>query len=774
MDYLNWNDKIAARFFTSEMKDRRVYLYVTNEVIREVGKAGDKEIADFVGAVKSGPPWVSHGGICDRAGQTLAGWRRRKLRYPPYVGYLAFFVLAAGSGRGHEFAPQAYYPRLRKLLGEHPVAGTYPGFGEMRALWDDLESWSQRDQGGNLGMFKAQVTNRFIHVGIPISQTILTELERQALPAIFADAALDPTSAPSELLFSELLTRYGRTGLRGTTLRILERRGSHEEAFEVLIDAALQQLAEWDGTVVRNKDEHRQTSVFGTARLWCEEPDEVSGTADMSLICRTRHEFPEDGLTLKLTGCSEQYVCKEFREGWSTPLHSEDGNVFDAASLDWCSGVRLREVNRGWRFSLITSPVRLLMSGATEGLAGYVEAQRLIPETPLLVLSRHDCNELIEEWGQRDCIGFTRLGIHYGLPVGWKLYSVESVVDDALVRDAFPILSFPQTVQISFKGGITSSANTYFSFSLPDIIVSGAKPAAELFCNDRFLGTCATSVFHLPPDLIGDTKLLFEVKSGKQAISRRALYVQKGIGWPQTVVSSWSDKFGSVVDGDVTSRAAGALVISPHAFEFGGWIESSLLPGRTEIGFSPDALPQEATPELPEARPVSGLAPFPVASTEAEMRTLLSHWRNEALSGVADSSAGAINTRDCGKELTEGFLQYLDGSRRGGRSWLRAIRELSLASRSADETIRTVGSALLQLAFYKSGRLDKAAELANTAVPQPFGRLGSFMKSFENGALLGKVPLDGIGITDISPLAEDAEIEQKSLGIVVVNGGSIN
>ena len=59
-------------------------------------------------------------------------------------------------------------------------------------------------------------------------------------------------------------------------------------------------------------------------------------------------------------------------------------------------------------------------------------------------------------------------------------------------------------------------------------------------------------------------------------------------------------------------------------------------------------------------------------------------------------------------------------------------------------------------------------------MPQPFGRLESFMKSFENGALLGKVRLDGIGITDISPLAQDAEIEQKSLGIVVVDGGSIN
>jgi hypothetical protein len=278
----------------------------------------------------------------------------------------------------------------------------------------------------------------------------------------------------------------------------------------------------------------------------------------------------------------------------------------------------------------------------------------------------------------------------------------------------------------------------------------------------------------VPADLIDDAKLLFEVKSGKQAISRRSIYVLKGIGWPQTVVTAWSDKFGSLVDGDATSRAAGALVISPSAFEFAGWIENSSLPDRTEIDFSADEFPRETTPELPVPRDASSLVPFPVASTEDEMRTMLSHWRSEVLSGMADSSAGAINTRDCGKELTEGFRQYLDGSRRGGRSWLRAIRELSLASQSPDKTIRVIGLALLQLAFYKSGRLDKAAELASTDVPQPFGRLESFMKSFKNGALVGKVPLDGIGITDISPLPEDAEFEKRSLGIVVVNGGSIN
>src|SRR5436309_11377600 len=121
MDYLNWNDAIAERFFTPDMKNRRVYLYVTAEVIRGIGKTVNLGVPDFIATVKRGPSWASDGNICERAEQSMAGWRGRKLRYPPYVAYLAFFVLAAGAGRGKEFAGHAYYPRLRKLLGEDPV-----------------------------------------------------------------------------------------------------------------------------------------------------------------------------------------------------------------------------------------------------------------------------------------------------------------------------------------------------------------------------------------------------------------------------------------------------------------------------------------------------------------------------------------------------------------------------------------------------------------------------------------------------------------------------
>jgi hypothetical protein len=179
MDYLSWNNSIGARFFTPELRDRRVYLYVTADLIREIGKPSGAGMADFLVAVKRGPDWVSYGKVCERADQCVVGWRRRKLQYPPYLAYLGLFALAAGL-RG-DFAGNAYYPRLRKLLGETPTSGTYRGFSTMRNLWEDLENWSQRDMRGSLGIFQARVTSRFIHVGIPISQTILSEHERLAL-----------------------------------------------------------------------------------------------------------------------------------------------------------------------------------------------------------------------------------------------------------------------------------------------------------------------------------------------------------------------------------------------------------------------------------------------------------------------------------------------------------------------------------------------------------------------------------------------------------------
>jgi hypothetical protein len=162
--YLQWNAALAAHFFRSDMAGRPVHLYVTEDLLTELGKLIGLAPQSFVQAVKAGPPWATRQGLCQRALQSLAGWRSRQLSYPPYVAYLALFVLAAGMEG--DFAPHAYHPRLRDLLGEESRAAL-PSFDRMLVLWDDLERWSHRDMQGSLGLFTVTIAGNWIHVGLP-------------------------------------------------------------------------------------------------------------------------------------------------------------------------------------------------------------------------------------------------------------------------------------------------------------------------------------------------------------------------------------------------------------------------------------------------------------------------------------------------------------------------------------------------------------------------------------------------------------------------------
>ena len=125
------------------------------------------------------------------------------MRYPPYLAYLALFVLAGG----HEgtFDPRSYYPRLWELLDE-PGTGTPPSFDRMLELWDDLERWSVHDCQGDLGIFEARIVGGKIHIGLPLAQTVLTESERSALPSVFAAAGLEAGSLPSDRELRRALT----------------------------------------------------------------------------------------------------------------------------------------------------------------------------------------------------------------------------------------------------------------------------------------------------------------------------------------------------------------------------------------------------------------------------------------------------------------------------------------------------------------------------------------------------------------------------------------
>jgi hypothetical protein len=73
MDYMAWNNAIGARFFNPDRAGSRVFLYVTTEVVAEVGAPHNADLSDFVAAVKTGPPWITWRGrgICQQALQAM-------------------------------------------------------------------------------------------------------------------------------------------------------------------------------------------------------------------------------------------------------------------------------------------------------------------------------------------------------------------------------------------------------------------------------------------------------------------------------------------------------------------------------------------------------------------------------------------------------------------------------------------------------------------------------------------------------------------------------
>lgn len=522
MQYLNWNDVLVRYFFKPDAAGKRVYLCVTSSMIEEIGGITNSSLVDFVAAVKTGPPWVTRQGICQKALQAMTNWRERQLPYPPYVGYLSFFVLAAGLDGS--FAPHAYYPRLRTLLDEEPVAGQYPSFNRMLELWDDLERWANEDRHGELGEFRADIAGGWINVGLPVAQVILTEQERQRLQTIFAEAGLDPTSPPSDEQFAGLLVTSGQHRLRPRTLQLLQDPAQHNsEVRTLLISAALEELREWDGQLTVDGDHSSQ--VYSTIRL-CGRVNRVARHIQLSLRCRGRHDIPEEGLVLRLDGQTTALRCLNYMMGWSTELTVDAGGIaFDPTGIDWTVGLSGAAEEIGWKFRLPASDIRIFEDGSASGIPGIIEIPRLPKQRAFYLLCHSRAATIIETWGRSQCQDFVDLGIESGLPAGWKLFHATGVESDELIRKNFPALAFNSTARIYIEGGVRSSRNQYFSFGLPQLVVDGCDETAVVCCGDTLLEEGEDGRYVIPDSLARPGRLSIEVKHDGTVLTRRSLFI---------------------------------------------------------------------------------------------------------------------------------------------------------------------------------------------------------------------------------------------------------
>jgi hypothetical protein len=562
--YLDWNDGLAQHFFQPEVAGQTVWLYVTDDLIAQLGNRIGVGAAEFVAAVKAGPEWVTARGLCQRALQAAEDWRDRELRYPPYIGYLGLFVLAAGLEG--DFAPHAYYPRLRTLLGD-ASSDALPSFDRMLELWDDLERWSAHDRSGELGLFEARIVGGHIHIGLPIAQTILSEHERGALPHMFAEAGLDPTSPPPDDELARILRAQGGNVLRPRT-RELVRTRRDPEGYAALIDAVAEELAAWDGSYddELSAEGTPRERRFGSLRL-CVAFDRVSGRLSASLRCRVKREFPDGGLVLKsrelpALRCSEAGV-----PGWSSPLADVDTQeAFDAATLDWSEALSLNDERLGWRFGLPRRRVRVLVQGVGEGLGDLVEVGQ-VPRAQSVYLLYQDADwPQLAEWAEHECRDFRTHPVREGMRPGWQLASCSEVTGDERVRSTFPELVLSERVRLVLVGGVRRDRGpNFFPFALPSVLLEGGDGRETVVCNGRALAPAQVPrSYALPEGLPRESRITLEAVRDGEVLKRVSIYVTGEFEWRQATPEQVSNEWGgpSTENG---AGVAGALMIGRSA-----------------------------------------------------------------------------------------------------------------------------------------------------------------------------------------------------------------
>ena len=593
MNYLDWNTAIATHFFNSEGAHRPVYVYVTPGLINQLGESRGSGVSDFVSSVVQGPPWITDKrlSLCGRAHRAFRDWRTDPLagerEYPPYLAYLALFVLAAGSEG--DFAAHAYYPRLGDLLGEAGTSGMPAGFNNMWELWLDLEEWSKSDRNGELGEFDYRVSGEWQHVGLPVAQTLLSESDRRSLPQLFSHCALDPTAPPTDAELLAVLRRYAVDTLQRRTRNLLA--SADSDAQLALVQAVGSELEHWDGSV--DESSGSATPSVATAIRLCCHLDPIAMTARMRLRCKAAIEFPEAGLVLVEQDGALALVAEDHGFGWSSEISSQrDNRAFDAASLDWTQSLELRDDARGWRAVMQRSPVRVFRSGASVGLPGYIEVARITRGADFLIAACQHLDE-IREWGAKECMAFAELDVSSGLPANWHLFEISSVASDTTVRDVAPRLALASSIRIQLSDGIAAhdgSVSRFFSFARPTVIVDGPTDGLVVTCNGTPLDSLDASnpIYELPSSLPLDQPIRIEATTLSGDRSRRSIQLV------DAVLSNWQEQeacFGPIgerlVDGGSGAIGSSVEFAGRIDFDFG----AALIPIPTPKAFLIGCMP---------------------------------------------------------------------------------------------------------------------------------------------------------------------------------------
>lgn len=478
--YAFWNQNLSAYFFNENMAGREVLLYANFDLIEKVG-ANLGGMSRFIEAIRTGPGWIKNGDPCVKAYKLFEAWKfDRSGDYPPYIAYLVAFVLA--NYIEGDFDANAYYPRLKTLLKLEHESNASHYFEKMFELWDDLEKWSKEHREEELGSFTARVRGGKWHIGLPLSQTILSKEERDSLPLIFTEAYFEPGANYPVSTIIAALRRFGSKFLSKKTMRLLNS-SQDKELTAALVDFVREELIAWNGftaAIIEDIPETQDESVGQTRSIVkiCLKIEPFSKKVSAFLRVKSNSDFPVDGLNFVVNyeHQSFNFDCTRTSKFWSTPLKQSNQHPVNALAFDWTRQLYLEDKERSWTSLMKPANVKWFIRGKNEQLPDeWVESSQFPEISSEFALACHsNLLETTSEWVETQC---ERLKPEIKLLNEWTLFQVKNA------RAPFPGMEISTGDQpvLRFRGGVRlGKRNAFISYCPPQALIENAPDNIEV------------------------------------------------------------------------------------------------------------------------------------------------------------------------------------------------------------------------------------------------------------------------------------------------------
>lgn len=471
MKYLEWNNIISAHFFNAENAGKEVHLYLTKTDIIQLARQhfnGETEQEiwdDFLNKIKYGLPGSSlQPYIVDKAIHSYQEWKKPginrriegvEIKFPPYIGYLVFFVLPL-IGAQDNYNSNNYYDRLDDFLTDNGISQNLRNrLSEIENLWADLSNWANSINNGEIGYFRLRnfIHQNWIYVGKVFSQCVFPPKAIKRLPELFLQAGMIPDSNYSHTQIRKyLLDNVSILQLPNNTIDAI-RRNETNELGQSIIETARKEYGKWTGeshsidetgATTRTRRNDISARIYLQFQLFTN-----AGRIEFSFRLKSANEFPED---LNFNG-------NEIRE--------EKAGYSKTMNLPFKETFQLRDDFNKWVAKFPDKDVRLFMSAGSLQFSNdyWIETDTLSKAYWMYLLCKNSKREKIFGWLKNHCSKFEDETEYADMPDGYSLFKILNPKEGL---DDFPELTIIREKNINLVSALEFDFRTFTNDFLPE------------------------------------------------------------------------------------------------------------------------------------------------------------------------------------------------------------------------------------------------------------------------------------------------------------------